>query len=114
MLRYEDEDFVNIPVPTSRVAEVYHLLGMPPGKEMPDKQKPLRENGSSKWWPQERIALLKHEMTNPSILALLDLAAEQLPPGWASTKCAKNGKLGRESAGRSRKIDDAHQAPFCR
>lgn len=79
MPRYEDEDFVNVPVPKSRVEEVYQLLGMPQRKNEPDGTKSLRENGKSKWWPQDRIVLLKQEITNSTILTLLDLAAERSP-----------------------------------
>ena len=76
---YKEEEFVTMPVPKSRVEDVYRLLGTPQGSGVVGvgKTRSKRENGQVKWWPKERLALLKREMPNPTILLMLNLAAER-------------------------------------
>ena len=75
MLGYEKEEFITVQVPKSRVEDVYRLLSTPREKDLPSST--VSFNGDSQWWTQDRIAKLKREISNQTVLTLLNLTAER-------------------------------------
>ncbi|HEX6482748.1 MAG TPA: hypothetical protein VF043_28230 [Ktedonobacteraceae bacterium] len=75
MKKYEEEDFVNIPVPKSRVEEVFRLLSTPKANVVSSPA--VLNSGDSEWWTMDRIAKLKGAISNPTVIALLNMTAER-------------------------------------
>ena len=72
---YDNEDFIPISVPKSRAEEVFRLLGSPKVEGVLPST--VKDSGDIAWWTQGKIAKLKREISNPTVLTLLNLTTER-------------------------------------
>lgn len=81
------DELVNVPVPRRYLLDVYRLLGeleqkAASGAAQKASSDTARKENREHWWAVDgRMAHLKREINNPTVLALLNLTASQ-PTNW--------------------------------
>jgi hypothetical protein len=82
-----DDDFVIVPVPKSRIEEVYALLTRLKSQEV--HQNDARLDGDSQWWNQERIDTLRSALLlKPLSKRFLDVLALREGDWLTNAECA--------------------------
>lgn len=98
-----DDEFINVNllVPKHLVGAVYRAVAdVVEGRSLSSTASPISLDNRFQWWPKNHITQLEQEIHNPTVLALLDLAAERAD-NWISFDevYRKAGRTKREAMG---------------